>query len=80
MSKDILFVCTGNTCRSPMAEAIFNTFFDDIKTSSSGISVMAPSGAAKNAILAAKEYDGDLEVYKRGFVKTQKNTKYFIRH
>lgn len=23
--KKILFVCTGNTCRSPMAEGIFNS-------------------------------------------------------
>lgn len=25
----ILFVCTGNTCRSPMAEAVFNRFLSD---------------------------------------------------
>jgi len=25
VSKSILFVCTGNTCRSPMAERIFNS-------------------------------------------------------
>lgn len=25
----ILFVCTGNTCRSPMAEAVFNRFYAD---------------------------------------------------
>jgi hypothetical protein len=28
--------------------------------------------------VVCEKYDGDLEVYKRGFVKTQKNTKYFM--
>ncbi|MBQ3022262.1 MAG: ribosomal protein S18-alanine N-acetyltransferase [Clostridia bacterium] len=61
MSKDILFVCTGNTCRSPMAEAIFNTIFENVKAGSGGISVMAPSGAAKNAVIAVQKYGASLE-------------------
>ena len=48
---NILFVCTGNTCRSCMAEAIFNKFADDeyFTSSSCGISVIENSKVSENA-------------------------------
>ena len=57
---NVIFVCTGNTCRSPIAEAIYNTISDN-KAQSAGISAGAPSGAAKNACIAVEKYGANLK-------------------
>ena len=56
MSKLILFVCTGNTCRSPMAEYYFNHEMrkinkeNEYKAVSRGLRVAYGEPAALNAI------------------------------
>ena len=55
----IIFVCTGNTCRSPMAEVLAKDMFQkagiDAQVISRGVSVYAPCGASENAKECAKE-------------------------
>lgn len=59
---NILFVCTGNTCRSPMAEGLFKDMLkknkiSDISVSSAGISAL-PGGSANEKAVAALEEKG----------------------
>ena len=55
---NIIFICTGNTCRSPMAKVIAEDAFKkagiDASVSSAGVSVYKPSKASDHAIAAAK--------------------------
>lgn len=67
--KNIIFVCTGNTCRSPMAAALFrNGLTDDKKMSvnvkSYGLSTFGGEPASEHAVEAMREYGIDIGAHR----------------
>jgi protein-tyrosine-phosphatase len=61
----LLFVCTGNTCRSPMAEAMARAMvaergLADVSVSSAGTSAWDGAPASDPALLVAMEHGMDI--------------------
>ncbi len=69
INMHITFVCTGNTCRSPMAEGIFKKIIkekniDGVTCSSCGIYAYAGDTATDEAIAAAKKFGADIKSHR----------------
>jgi protein-tyrosine-phosphatase len=68
MSRYVLFVCTGNTCRSPMAEAMARALVAarglDLIVSSAGTSASQGAPASDASVLVGLERTLDLSTHR----------------
>lgn len=63
--KKIVFVCTGNTCRSPMAEGIANNLLGNkYQSVSCGLSASSGDTASENAVTAMQEIGIDISSHR----------------
>jgi len=82
--KKILFVCTGNTCRSPFAAAYMRKLcsekgINNLEILSAGISTIDGLPASQNAIMAAEEFGVDLSSHNsKALTETLLNTAELI--
>lgn len=61
MKRDLMFVCTGNTCRSPMAEGLAKSILgEEAIVRSSGIAVAYEDGANGKALQVMADRDIDI--------------------
>ncbi len=69
MNMNIIFVCTGNTCRSPLAEGLMkkklnNLGFKNISITSAGLAACSGDEVSANSVEAAKKYGVDISAHR----------------
>lgn len=80
----ILFVCTGNTCRSPMAEGIFKSFTKDspvnFEIKSAGLSAIDGERVSENSVKACRDIGVDISGHTATNIKNDdlKDTDLFV--
>lgn len=67
---NLLFICSGNSCRSPMAEGIIKNLLDEriVTIKSAGTAAMDGLPASENAQTVVKEFGGDLSKHKTKYL------------
>lgn len=71
----VMFICTGNICRSAMAEGMFRKMtenMNDIEVYSCGIYAETGDYATYNAVEAAKEYNTDISSHRATNIRESK--------
>ena len=56
----ITFICTGNTCRSPLAAGIFKKMHPEYEIQSAGLNTVYGLKASENSVIAARDYNVDI--------------------